>query len=810
MPTVSGGTHALFSTGCTPYFDWQSIGLAYSARSAQMDLTRLMSTCADEEARLRSGSLPLMRTFEHPDYAESRVSGVNDDYAPYNKPAGIVHWLQEQHRSRIASDASSSSGSSSSEFVLLLEADMLLRGPIDCQALGVRPGVAVSARYEYLAGATSALARTFIKNAHLVQPIGGWACLHRDDLSRLAPLWLQLTKAVRLNPGKYWHLPGDPRSVSVDLPTGDAYAKRGQPPFVADMLGYAFAAAEVGLIHLERPEVMAYAGQAPPLALPPPKLLHYGMWCRIISPRLPTPWRFNKLSFAGGHKGGFDPHTCGEYLPPPPLPSELVMAQLERAELGAALLCAEVGVRLNAALCEYHHIALPPLEEEEGAGGAHHGAAAVGTKHEEPQRHSRRRVSSSRRHQPVPPCIAAGLTSPEDALCPRPTLEELLDAVRDSDAIGTPEGCDDADVRCAGWADAGECFVNSLVVRPLCPKSCEELRCVKRKRTAPQQQDQRLQQERQHGVAASSGEARARPAMQPEELTTTTTDAQDNAWRAQGMAVGSARSMRAAMGESLRLSEQREPIEEITADADYDLLGIGVANEGMLGFGVAKEGMLGFGVAEGRDGEIEREIEREIGGGDVDGDGRGGAQSRHGHLSMAAEEAGEPRGSSGRVRHGEPRGSVVSRSAQMIVQRSEPIDVVESEADVDKPGVAVAPEVAQDEIQAREPGVNRGVGEAHNGGDAIIIDAALLTVEAPTDGGIEPVPVTTPVQEPNVSELRVADELADELASDVVCLIAAVVLGLLLVGCALKEAGQCFGATWRSLRGSMSDKCRTL
>jgi hypothetical protein len=82
--------------------------------------------------------------------------------------------------------------------------------------------------------------------------------------------------------------------------------------------------------------------------------------------------------------------------------------------------------------------------------------------------------------------------------------------------------------------------------------------------------------------------------------------------------------------------------------------------------------------------------------------------------------------------------------------------------------------------------------------------------EAPTYGSIEPAPVTAPAQEPNVSELRAADELADELAMDVVCLIAAVVLGLLLVGCALKEAGLCFGAVWRSLRGSMSDKCRTL
>ena len=44
--------------------------------------------------------------------------------------------------------------------------------------------------------------------------------------------------------------------------------------------------------------------------------------------------------------------------------------------------------------------------------------------------------------------------------------------------------------------------------------------------------------------------------------------------------------------------------------------------------------------------------------------------------------------------------------------------------------------------------------------------------------------------------------------------LAYLVLGLLLVGralnMALKEARLCFGAIWRSLRGSMSDKCRTL
>ena len=39
-------------------------------------------------------------------------------------------------------------------------------------------------------------------------------------------------------------------------------------------------------------------------------------------------WRFNKLAFRGDHDGAFDPHACGDYLPPPPLPSELIAAQV--------------------------------------------------------------------------------------------------------------------------------------------------------------------------------------------------------------------------------------------------------------------------------------------------------------------------------------------------------------------------------------------------------------------------------------------------------------------------------------------------
>ena len=53
-------------------------------------------------------------------------------------------------------------------FVLIVESDMLLREPIDCEQLGVRPGVGASGLYEYLHGVHNGMARAFIRtrNSH--------------------------------------------------------------------------------------------------------------------------------------------------------------------------------------------------------------------------------------------------------------------------------------------------------------------------------------------------------------------------------------------------------------------------------------------------------------------------------------------------------------------------------------------------------------------------------------------------------------------------------------------------------------------
>lgn len=456
-------THTVFSTGCSPYFDWQALGLAYSHRDSGQagQLTRLISECPSEADRARSSSLPLMSTHEHPDYGKASVNGVQDTYAPYNKAGGLLHWL------------AASVDTSSSDYLLLVESDMLLRQPIDCAAMGVRPGLAASSRYDYLRGASNGMARGFIKSVHRVQPVGGWACLHRDDARRLASRWYELTKAVRKNPQRYWHMPGDPDSVDEDLDTGDAYARRGHAPFISDMYGYIFAAAEVGLQHLIVDGLMIYAGHTPDAALPSPSILHYGLWCSIRAPGL-VPYAFNKLSFTGGHRGGFDPHVCDNYFPAPPLPTDLIRAQLERSELSAAMLCAEVGTRLNAALCEYHHVPPPATP----------GAPP---------------------HRPTP-CALEGRDRPEDAECPAPSVAQLLEAQSASGAIGSAGSCDDRDARCADWAAMGECDGdNRAVVRQLCAQSCAEPRCARRTLGHRDANDDRGGGKGDEGITAGGG-----------------------------------------------------------------------------------------------------------------------------------------------------------------------------------------------------------------------------------------------------------------------------------------------------------------
>lgn len=145
--------HTVFSAECNPTFDWHSIALFHShAISGQPGgVTRLLA-CSEEKLRTYQG-LDIGPTFVHPNHRG--LDGMN--YAAYNKPASVSYWV---HSDAVPAGV---------EFVMQLDADMLIHRPVHPEILGVKPGVVVSAPYSYLVGTHSGLADVFgIKNKSLM------------------------------------------------------------------------------------------------------------------------------------------------------------------------------------------------------------------------------------------------------------------------------------------------------------------------------------------------------------------------------------------------------------------------------------------------------------------------------------------------------------------------------------------------------------------------------------------------------------------------------------------------------------------
>jgi len=196
---IKGNIHTVFLTDCTAYADWQSIAMAFSWRQAEQPgpLTRVMS-CTDQEAKQHPKQL-LADITTHIAPSLSKHPRTGDHYVAYNKPAAVADWLRHF--------------TPEEEWVLLLEADMVLRAPFLPEDLNLtKPGWAIGGRFEQLKGVANALAGNHIpevppRGDALAGPAGrradqvGWfMVVHRDDLKRMAPFWLKYTEAVRADP----------------------------------------------------------------------------------------------------------------------------------------------------------------------------------------------------------------------------------------------------------------------------------------------------------------------------------------------------------------------------------------------------------------------------------------------------------------------------------------------------------------------------------------------------------------------------------------------------------------------------------
>ncbi|XP_020584334.1 peptidyl serine alpha-galactosyltransferase [Phalaenopsis equestris] len=304
--------HTLFSVECQNYFDWQTVGLVHSYRKVQQPgpITRLLS-CTDEERRHYKG-MGLAPTFEVP--SMSRHPKTGDWYPAINKPAGIVHWLEH------------SKDAENVDWVVILDADMIIRGPIIPWELGAEKGKAVAAYYGYLIGCDNILAQLHTRHPELCNKVGGLLAMHIDDLRALAPMWLSKTEEVREDRA-HW-------GTNI---TGDIYAQG----WISEMYGYSFGAAEVGLHHKISDDLMIYPGYVPRAGVEP-ILLHYGLPFKVGN------WSFSKLEH---HEDGIV-YECNRLFPPPPYPKEMIESNShERRGLFLSIECINT---LNEGLLAHH------------------------------------------------------------------------------------------------------------------------------------------------------------------------------------------------------------------------------------------------------------------------------------------------------------------------------------------------------------------------------------------------------------------------------------------------------------------------
>ncbi|KAL3699944.1 hypothetical protein R1sor_017966 [Riccia sorocarpa] len=314
MPKAPWRMHTLFSVECRDYFDWQTVGLIHSLRKSGQPgpVTRLLS-CTERDLVTYKGH-DLAPTLNVPSMSKNPVNG--DWYPAINKPAGVVHWLNHSEEAKHV------------DWVVILDADMIMRRPITPWEVGAEKGKPVSASYGYLVGCDNELATIHTAHPEFCDKVGGFIVMHIDDLRAMAPLWLSKTQEVRADKD-HW----------ATKYTGDIYSSG----WISEMYGYSFGAAEVGLRHKINDDLMIYPGYIP-LPGQEPSVLHYGLRFNVSS------WYFDKAE----HLNNRIVYECNKLFLPPPYPEQVEIIAKNEEVRHALLLSIECINTLNEGLVLNH------------------------------------------------------------------------------------------------------------------------------------------------------------------------------------------------------------------------------------------------------------------------------------------------------------------------------------------------------------------------------------------------------------------------------------------------------------------------
>lgn len=226
----TGSYRFLVSAQCKKYQDWQCAVLDWSIKKRwpTARYTRVLS-CDNPEYKYQSvvDSSVVRDWGIHPE--------TGDGYLPYNRPAGLVEYFKHCIPNE--------------EYLIIVDPDTILRKPLD--DIPVTKGRPVAQKYEYLTrgDALQKIAKEILGSSDNVQPIGMPMIIYRDDLVKLAPVWLKYTEEIRNNP------------------TTKALAG-----WTAEMHSYCLAAAKLGLKHLVRKDL---ADRTPYNRVADPYFYHY-------------------------------------------------------------------------------------------------------------------------------------------------------------------------------------------------------------------------------------------------------------------------------------------------------------------------------------------------------------------------------------------------------------------------------------------------------------------------------------------------------------------------------------------------------
>jgi len=222
--------HTVYSVQSKQYFEWQSRYLHFWHKQVGQPgkITRLlaMGGAWPRDPKPHPFGDHLMRqlpTHIHPEY-DPRI----DTYTAYNKPLGIAHWLQT---TKVEEDV-----------IIILDPDCAI---IEKAEFPVEEGAPIAQPGYYKFNDPKSYEVQILNHyckgvcTHY-DPIAVPVIIHRNDLDRLAPLWLRYTEDIRRDrqgPNK-WPIEWNDNKFVVN-----------RIEWVAEMFGYVLAAAHLDLRH---------------------------------------------------------------------------------------------------------------------------------------------------------------------------------------------------------------------------------------------------------------------------------------------------------------------------------------------------------------------------------------------------------------------------------------------------------------------------------------------------------------------------------------------------------------------------------